>query len=136
MVWLVFESSGQSVSGSVVHVDGHVVLRVSSSEWGIRKQLVSATDRSAAAAVASVLARRCLEAGLLCVEAPTGDGDQQGSLRRHLLEQSRLLGFEPYANAPMRVQDRPSSEQDGGSDGEKACALESFVSGPRGRIAS
>lgn len=78
---LVFESSGQSVSGSVVHVDGHVVLRVSSSEWGIRKQLVSATDRSAAAAVASVLARRCLEAGLLCVEAPTGDGDQQGSLR-------------------------------------------------------
>uniref|UniRef100_L7LWE8 Large ribosomal subunit protein uL18m n=1 Tax=Rhipicephalus pulchellus TaxID=72859 RepID=L7LWE8_RHIPC len=76
---LVFESSGQSVSGSVVHVDGHVVLRVSSSEWGIRKQLVSATDRSAAAAVASVLARRCLEAGLLCVQAPTGD--REGSLR-------------------------------------------------------
>ncbi|KAH7955898.1 39S ribosomal protein L18, mitochondrial [Rhipicephalus sanguineus] len=77
---LVFESSGQSLSGSVVHVDGQVVLQVSSSEWGIRKQLVSATDRSAAAAVASVLARRCLEAGLLCVQAPTGD--QEGpSLR-------------------------------------------------------
>uniref|UniRef100_A0A131Z4V3 Large ribosomal subunit protein uL18m n=1 Tax=Rhipicephalus appendiculatus TaxID=34631 RepID=A0A131Z4V3_RHIAP len=76
---LVFESSGQSVSGSVVHVDGHVVLRVSSSEWGIRKQLVSATDRSAAAAVASVLARRCLEAGLLCVQAPTND--LEGSVR-------------------------------------------------------
>uniref|UniRef100_A0A131XCC7 Large ribosomal subunit protein uL18m n=1 Tax=Hyalomma excavatum TaxID=257692 RepID=A0A131XCC7_9ACAR len=76
---LVFETGAQSLSASVVHVDGHVVLRASSSEWGIRKQLVSATDRSAAAAVACVLARRCLEAGLLCVQAPPSD--QEGSLR-------------------------------------------------------
>lgn len=78
---LVFESSGQSLSGSVVHIDGRVVLRVSSSEWGIRRQLVSATDRSAAAAVASVLARRCLEAGLLCVEVPSTDLQGSSSLR-------------------------------------------------------
>lgn len=36
-------------------------------------------------------------------------------LQRRLLERSRLLGFEPYADAPMRVRDRPSSEQDSGS---------------------
>ncbi|XP_065299033.1 large ribosomal subunit protein uL18m isoform X1 [Dermacentor albipictus] len=78
---LVFESTGQSLSGSVVHIDGRVVLRVSSSEWGIRRQLVSATDRSAAAAVACVLARRCLEAGLLCVQVPSADEQGSSSLR-------------------------------------------------------
>lgn len=56
-------------------------------------------------------------------------------LQRHLLERSRLLGFEPYADAPMRVRDRPSSEQDSGSgdDGEEACAVEAPVSRPRGK---
>ncbi|KAH7939055.1 hypothetical protein HPB52_005231 [Rhipicephalus sanguineus] len=56
-------------------------------------------------------------------------------LQRRLLERSRLLGFEPYADAPMRVRDRPSSEQDSGSgdDGEEACAVEAPVSRPRGK---
>uniref|UniRef100_A0A023G7D7 Large ribosomal subunit protein uL18m n=1 Tax=Amblyomma triste TaxID=251400 RepID=A0A023G7D7_AMBTT len=70
---LVFEAGRQHLSGSVVHFDGHLVVRASSSEWGLRRQLVSATDRSAAAAVARVLARRCLEAGLLCVQRPDTD---------------------------------------------------------------
>lgn len=72
---LVFDAGRQHLSGSVVHSDGHVVVRASSSEWGVRRQLVSATDRSAAAAVARVLARRCLEAGLLCVQAPNIGGE-------------------------------------------------------------
>lgn len=72
---LVFEAGRQHLSGSVVHADGHVVVRASSSEWGVRRQLVSVTDRSAAAAVAHVLARRCLEAGLLCVQAPNNGGE-------------------------------------------------------------
>ncbi|KAH7967682.1 hypothetical protein HPB52_001642 [Rhipicephalus sanguineus] len=56
-------------------------------------------------------------------------------LQNRLLERSRLLGFEPYADAPMRVRDRPSSEQDSGSgdDGEEACAVEAPVSRPRGK---
>ncbi|XP_049266723.1 uncharacterized protein LOC125756290 [Rhipicephalus sanguineus] len=56
-------------------------------------------------------------------------------LQRRLLERSRLLGLDPYADAPMRVRDRPSSEQDSGSgdDGEEACAVEAPVSRPRGK---
>ncbi|XP_037528678.2 uncharacterized protein LOC119405926 [Rhipicephalus sanguineus] len=56
-------------------------------------------------------------------------------LQRRLLERSRLLGFEPYADAPMRVRDRPSSEQDSssGDDGDEACAVEAPVSRPRGK---
>ncbi|XP_077511833.1 mitochondrial ribosomal protein L18 [Amblyomma americanum] len=78
---LVFEAGRQHLGGSVVHADGHVVVRASSSEWGVRQQLVSATDRSAAAAVACVLAKRCLEAGLLCVQAPPNTGGGTSSLR-------------------------------------------------------
>ncbi|KAH7961178.1 hypothetical protein HPB52_005183 [Rhipicephalus sanguineus] len=56
-------------------------------------------------------------------------------VQRRLLERSWLLGFEPYADAPMRVRDRPSSEQDSGSgyNGEEACAVEAPVSRPRGK---
>lgn len=81
---LEFSGGRQHVSGRVVHCEGHTVVRASSSEWGIRRQLVSGTDRSAAAAVARVLARRCLEAGLLCVQPPTpaqGPAETAASLR-------------------------------------------------------
>ncbi|XP_077511299.1 uncharacterized protein LOC144121777 [Amblyomma americanum] len=38
-------------------------------------------------------------------------------LQRRLLERSRLLGFEPYGDTPLRMPDQPSSEDDsGGSD--------------------
>ncbi|KAL3208273.1 hypothetical protein MRX96_009625 [Rhipicephalus microplus] len=59
-------------------------------------------------------------------------------LQRRLLERSQLLGFEPYADAPMRVRDRPSSAQDSGSgdDGEEACAVEAPVSRPRGKTSA
>nr|XP_037291434.1 uncharacterized protein LOC119187390 [Rhipicephalus microplus] len=59
-------------------------------------------------------------------------------LQRRLLEWSRLLRFEPYADAPMWVRDRPSSAQDSGSgdDGEDACAVEAPVSRPRGKTSA
>ncbi|KAH6920775.1 hypothetical protein HPB50_028238 [Hyalomma asiaticum] len=50
-------------------------------------------------------------------------------LQRRLLERSRLLGFEPYGDAPLRVRDQPSSDDEsGGDDGENgACARKAAV---------
>ncbi|KAL3240156.1 hypothetical protein MRX96_047973 [Rhipicephalus microplus] len=59
-------------------------------------------------------------------------------LQRRLLDRSRLWGFEPYADAPMRIQGQPSSEQyrGGGDDGEGACAVEALLTRPRGRTST
>lgn len=57
-------------------------------------------------------------------------------LQRRLLGRSRLLGFELYGDTPLRVRDRPSSEEDsGGDDGEDgACDRQAAaVSRARGK---
>ncbi|KAL1471360.1 hypothetical protein MTO96_039982 [Rhipicephalus appendiculatus] len=58
------------------------------------------------------------------------------ALQRRLLERSRLLGFEPYADAPLRVRDEPSSDQDSGGDDDGACAREALELRPRGRTSA
>ncbi|KAL3205649.1 hypothetical protein MRX96_011061 [Rhipicephalus microplus] len=48
--------------------------------------------------------------------------DDLPELQRRLLELSRFLGIEPYANAPMWLRNRPLSEQDsgGGDDARRS----------------
>ncbi|KAH6927238.1 hypothetical protein HPB50_001114 [Hyalomma asiaticum] len=64
------------------------------------------------------------------------DGTSSITSQRRLLERSWLLGFEPYGDAPLRLRDQPSSDDEsGGDDGENsACARKApVVSRARGK---
>ncbi|KAL3857900.1 hypothetical protein ACJMK2_012525 [Sinanodonta woodiana] len=64
---LIFEPGNSQTKAYIEHWQGTRVVEASTKEWAIRKHLYSCTDVSAAKAVGSVLARRCLESGLTCV---------------------------------------------------------------------
>jgi len=61
---LVIETKGRFVLAYVEHYSGEKVVWASSQEHSLMKRLYSLTDLSAVKAVAQVLARRCLKAGL------------------------------------------------------------------------
>ncbi|CAN8015987.1 unnamed protein product [Ixodes persulcatus] len=98
------ERSHQHITGSVVYNTGKVVISASTREWGIRKQLFSLTDQSAAVNVARVLARRCLESGILYVHA---DPDTSPKTQAFLgaLEEEGLILHEPEPQLPRKMSD-------------------------------
>ncbi|XP_003741780.1 39S ribosomal protein L18, mitochondrial [Galendromus occidentalis] len=59
--------SKKNIRGKVLHNGGSAVVKAYSGEWGIRKQMISSSDTTAAYNVGRVLGRRCLEAGILAV---------------------------------------------------------------------
>lgn len=105
---LLVERSQRHITGSVVHNTGKVVLSASTKEWGIRKQLYSTIDRSASANVARVLARRCLESGILFLHA-NFDPSELKSIRLqtflHEMEKEGVMLQEPDPILPRRVND-------------------------------
>ncbi|XP_052073076.1 39S ribosomal protein L18, mitochondrial-like isoform X2 [Mytilus californianus] len=64
---LVFDKTSKHTSGKVVHWTGDTVVSASTKEWAIRRHLYSVKDVSAAQNIGSILAQRCLEAGVSCV---------------------------------------------------------------------
>lgn len=71
---LVFEKQGRYLTGKVIHYSGRTVVSASTSESAILEQLKSSSDVNAAKAVGLVLARRCLEAGILYVDCQPING--------------------------------------------------------------
>jgi len=61
---LVLEMTGRNVQAYIQHYNGEKVIWASSEEHSLKKRLYSLSDVSAVKAVARVLARRCLKAGL------------------------------------------------------------------------
>ncbi|CAN7985736.1 unnamed protein product [Ixodes hexagonus] len=98
------ERSQQHITGSLVHNTGKVIVSASTREWGIRKQLFSLTDQSAAVNVARVLARRCLESGILYVHVdPNTSPKTQAFLSA--LEEEGLILHEPEPQLPRKMSD-------------------------------
>ncbi|VDI65904.1 large subunit ribosomal protein L18 [Mytilus galloprovincialis] len=64
---LVFDKTSKHTSGKVIHWTGDTVVSASTKEWAIRRHLYSVKDVSAAQNIGSILAQRCLEAGVSCV---------------------------------------------------------------------
>lgn len=58
------EASHKYITAWIEHNSGKIVVSASTKEWGIRKQLYSPKDSSAAQNLGRVLAQRCLQAGL------------------------------------------------------------------------
>lgn len=88
---LQFERSHHHVTGSVVHNTGKVVVTASTREWGIRKQLCSLIDQSAAANVGRVLAQRCLQSGILYVHVEQIDSPKGQAFLSGLEEEGLIL---------------------------------------------
>ncbi|XP_031835033.1 mitochondrial ribosomal protein L18 [Nomia melanderi] len=61
---LVISSTQRYVTGEIHHFENGPVIRVSTKEWGLKKQLYSLNDSSAHINVGRVLAQRCLECGI------------------------------------------------------------------------
>jgi len=79
----------------VVHNDGTIVTEASSTEWGIKKQLVSTNDRSSAMNVARVLAQRCLESGILAVHCENDASTMKTRVFLEAFEQAGVALQEP-----------------------------------------
>ncbi|OQR75394.1 39S ribosomal protein L18 [Tropilaelaps mercedesae] len=83
---LEIEVSNKNIYGRVVHNGGSRVAEASTTEWGIKKQLVSTADSSAAFAVGCVLARRCLESGLVAIHVELSQQHQKSRKTQSLLD--------------------------------------------------
>ncbi|XP_042904756.1 large ribosomal subunit protein uL18m [Parasteatoda tepidariorum] len=62
-----FERSAKHTSAKVYHNSGRKIASASTKEWAIKKHLKSGIDNDAVACIARVLARRCLQSGILFV---------------------------------------------------------------------
>jgi len=78
---LVIDAAGRYVYAYVEHNSGEKVVWASSQEHSLMKRLYSLADISAVKAVAHVLARRCLKAGLHHVSIVESDQVRESSLR-------------------------------------------------------
>ncbi|XP_064460047.1 large ribosomal subunit protein uL18m-like [Ornithodoros turicata] len=105
---LLVERTQKHITASVVHNTGKIVLTASTTEWGIQKQLFSNIDRSAAANVARVLARRCLESGILFLHTFFDSGELASIRLQTFLEEMKKEGItlnELDPILPRRIND-------------------------------
>jgi len=71
---LTFEKMGRYLIGKVIHYSGRTVVSASTSEPPIFNHLKSSSDIIAAKTIGMILARRCLEAGILWVDCQPVNG--------------------------------------------------------------
>lgn len=95
------------MTATVNHFRNGEVIRASTEEWSIKKQLYRNTDTNAFVNLARVLAQRCLESGLCeisCfIEPTTPDG--KVALFLKTLEKEGLTLTEPPQFKPARAFD-------------------------------
>ncbi|XP_014679039.1 PREDICTED: 39S ribosomal protein L18, mitochondrial-like [Priapulus caudatus] len=92
-----FKRNSHRTTAEVVHYGGRVVVTASTSEPAIMNQLYSGSDVAAAANIGSIIAQRCLQAGIVQLDF-TVDADQFKTERVsmsavHVCERSRLALF-------------------------------------------
>ncbi|GJQ78057.1 putative ribosomal protein L18 [Trypoxylus dichotomus] len=97
--------SGRYISASIQHFENGKVIKASTNEWALQKQLYRSTDYSAYVNLARVLAQRCLQMGIIEVrsdiEPPNADGKIAAFLKT--LEEHGLTLVE----APQFKQSHP-----------------------------
>lgn len=95
--------SPSHVTARVEHFTGKTVVSASTREWALRKHLYSAHDVCAAESVGRVIARRCLESGILHVHISLGEtsSDKVKAFSKALEEEGLSLE-EPSRIYPMR----------------------------------
>nr|CAI5835193.1 unnamed protein product [Callosobruchus analis] len=100
--------TGRYVTALIKHFENGEVLRASTSEWAIKKQLYKAKDTSAYINLGRILADRCLQCGLLeigCFIKPqTPDGKVAQFLKA--VEDGGVLLKEPPQYKPSRPWDQ------------------------------
>ncbi|KAJ8954199.1 hypothetical protein NQ318_005794 [Aromia moschata] len=106
-------SSGRYVTATVNHFENGEVLRASTSEWGIKKQLYRTLDTSAYINLGRVLADRCLQSGIIeisCdIAAPRPDG--KVALFLKAVEDGGVSLKEPPQYKPSRPWDQERPEK-------------------------
>ncbi|XP_059479720.1 large ribosomal subunit protein uL18m [Neocloeon triangulifer] len=103
---LVLKQSQRHITAQVVHFTGKVVVEASTEEWCIKKHLYNPSDVSAYKNLAKILARRCMEFGLLEMENSVSDYDPETKVGKFikvvedegisLKEPKRYLHAQPF----------------------------------------
>jgi ribosomal protein L18 len=75
-VRVTFARSGKYLEGKIIHHSGRTVVSASTREQCYQDHGLPATDTAAAINLASILARRCLESGILFVHAENDESDE------------------------------------------------------------
>lgn len=95
----------------MVHFESGQVLKASTQEWAIKKQLYKTTDTSAYINLARVFAQRCLESGLtefLCDLQPPNENSKIAHFLRTLKECGLSLSEPPqYKTVYPWTRERP-----------------------------
>ncbi|XP_065337880.1 large ribosomal subunit protein uL18m [Cloeon dipterum] len=99
---LVLTSSSRFISAKVVHFTGKVVVEASTNEWCIKKHLYNTKDVSAYQNLAKVIARRCLEFGLIEMESDFKDVDPETKVGKFakIIEEEGITLSEPKRYLP------------------------------------
>jgi len=82
------------VTAALVHYQNGEVLKASTKEWAIKKQLYKSTDTSAYINLAKVFAQRCMESGLtefMCDLQPVYEDGKIAHFLKTLKEEGLLL---------------------------------------------
>ncbi|KAG5893320.1 hypothetical protein JTB14_000279 [Gonioctena quinquepunctata] len=110
---LLVNSSAKYVTAIVKHFENGEIIRASTSEWAIKKQLYKTSDSASYINLGRVLAQRCLESGLTelsCfIESPTPDG--KIALFLKAVEEGGVCLKEPPQFKPSRPWDQDRSEK-------------------------
>ncbi|KAF5294349.1 hypothetical protein FQR65_LT10802 [Abscondita terminalis] len=88
------DQTDRHVSASLIHYENGSVLKVSTREWAIKKQLYKTTDTSAYINLARVFAQRCIESGLtefLCDLQPVNENGKVAQFLKTLKESGLKL---------------------------------------------
>lgn len=86
----------------MVHFENGPVIEASTSEWAIKKQLFSTTDRSAYLNLGKIFAQRCLESGFIemaCSLKPSEGSKAAGFIK--VVEESGIVLSEPPTIIPQ-----------------------------------
>ncbi|CAH1118495.1 unnamed protein product [Phaedon cochleariae] len=110
---LLLHSSGRYVTASVHHFEGGEILRTSTSDWALKKQLYKTNDTAAYINLGRVFAQRCLQSGLIemsCyIDAPNPNG--KVALFLKAVEDGGVCLKEPTQFKPIRPWDLERPEK-------------------------
>ncbi|GAB6030123.1 Mitochondrial ribosomal protein L18 [Chamberlinius hualienensis] len=105
---LFLDKSSKHLKAYVQHNSGQIILTASTSEWGIRKLLYSGSDVTAAKNLGKIIARRCLESGIINVHVSFTQDERKSEAVSNFLSAVQSEGLalaEPNRIYPLRPWD-------------------------------
>lgn len=103
-----FHRVGQFVEGRIVHHTGRILVTASSREEALIKYGIGKSDSETAKILGFILARRCLESGILFVNVPKELKETKSNRERSFLTAFKEHGVrleEPEFIFPRRIRD-------------------------------